>query len=117
MNRLTPCPSCARHVRLDRASCPFCEGSLAGVRAPEARPVSRSRAALVGVAAGLLVSACGGGSGSNDNARSGDDTQSGGENPEPPADTANEEPTRPPNDAPPVYDDPGAPVALYGAPY
>jgi hypothetical protein len=63
--RLLPCPSCARHVRLSDAVCPFCAADLGAL--PRALPPARSpatrlsRAALFafGTSAAALA-ACGG---------------------------------------------------------
>jgi hypothetical protein len=63
--RLVACASCARHVRVSEAACPFCAAGLdADARTQGARrgPTERlSRAALIAFGAGTLaVAACGG---------------------------------------------------------
>jgi hypothetical protein len=62
MNRLLPCPGCARHVRAGEIRCPFCDGPLTSV-APvrRTRPAGRlSRAALFAAGATLMSAAgCG----------------------------------------------------------
>ena len=60
---LSPCPSCARHIRADEGTCPFCgaatpEGFGACVRPAPAGPVL-SRAAVLFMGA-TAVAACGG---------------------------------------------------------
>jgi hypothetical protein len=59
---LFPCPTCARHVRVDDAACPFCASPLGEAfrRSTRSRaPATRlSRAALY--ALGVTVTACGG---------------------------------------------------------
>jgi hypothetical protein len=63
---LIACPSCARHVRLGEAACPFCRadlGDAARAFAPRQAPSQRlSRAALYAFGVGSLTvaSACGG---------------------------------------------------------
>jgi hypothetical protein len=42
MSRLEPCPSCARHVRLQESACPFCQQPLALSELPP-RPLPRKR--------------------------------------------------------------------------
>ena len=61
MSKLRPCPSCARHVRADEATCPFCDAELP---APEPRAFDHARAAgraavVFATAAAISVSACG----------------------------------------------------------
>jgi len=60
-SRLSPCPSCTRHVKVGSAACPFCGGEVptnVPLRAmPTSRPLSRAAILLAGAAA---VSACGG---------------------------------------------------------
>lgn len=53
--RLIPCPECARHVRADAATCPFCDGVLASGAASRARV----GALLIGAAAITTLGACG----------------------------------------------------------
>lgn len=53
MERLTPCETCARHVRASETHCPFCDSTM---RTPSPRRVVRA-AILAGVA--LLAPACG----------------------------------------------------------
>lgn len=63
MTPLVPCPSCARHVRSNEASCPFCEGALPaglGARAIPAARVRLDRLAAFTFAASLALAACGG---------------------------------------------------------
>ena len=62
---LVPCPSCARHVRVSEAACPFCRGaldeSLRAQPAPQAAPARLSRAALYALGAAgtvTLAAAC-----------------------------------------------------------
>jgi hypothetical protein len=97
---LAPCPSCARHVRVSEARCPFCDGGLNDTfhALPAPQPPMRrlKRAALYAVgASGLVLGAC---SSSSSNTM----TQAlyGG----PPADAAAD------------AADGGQVVALYGAP-
>jgi hypothetical protein len=57
---LHPCPACARHIRGDEATCPFCnaatpEGFGAVARAKIAAPMSRAAILFMGATA---VSAC-----------------------------------------------------------
>lgn len=61
MSQLIPCPSCARHVRANDTTCPFCAAALA--LAPVAAPVlgeRLGRAALFafGAAMATNVAAC-----------------------------------------------------------
>lgn len=64
--RLAACPSCARHVRLSEATCPFCARALPAVlrAAPAPQPpatrLSRNGLYVFGVASVALSSACGG---------------------------------------------------------
>jgi hypothetical protein len=63
---LRPCPSCARHVRVNEGGCPFCGAALAGhfdADRPSLPPATRlSRAALfaLGTGAASVAAACGG---------------------------------------------------------
>jgi hypothetical protein len=63
---LSPCPACARHVRIDEPTCPFCRAALpAAFAAPAAvRAAGRlNRAALAALrmgAIGVTAAACGG---------------------------------------------------------
>jgi hypothetical protein len=59
MPRLRPCSSCARHVKVGEASCPFCATALGPWSAP-ARDLGRpaSRAAVVFFGAAATVAAC-----------------------------------------------------------
>lgn len=52
---MIPCPECARHVRADAGTCPFCDGVLAS------GPSSRARVGvlLIGAAAITTLGACG----------------------------------------------------------
>lgn len=54
---LRPCPSCARHVRISEATCPFCAVTLGVYEAPPVREPVRptSRAALVFFGAAATV--------------------------------------------------------------
>ena len=58
-SRLSPCPSCTRHVKVGSASCPFCGGEVptdVPLRAtPAGRPLTRAAILFAGAAA---VSAC-----------------------------------------------------------
>ena len=110
-NRLVSCPSCARHVRVADARCPFCGASVVGLQ-PLQRPLRRGRgltrsAVLLGTVLG--AAACGGGSSAEPSA---DDTSGGEESNEnvDETDTTGDTPEGAPED------DPGGPVALYGAP-
>ncbi len=59
MRELTPCPSCARHVR--DARCPFCGAPTEGARPGPVRPVSRRALTRAAVFAGAaLWAGCGG---------------------------------------------------------
>ncbi|MCX4245344.1 hypothetical protein [Paraliomyxa miuraensis] len=51
--RLSPCPECARHVRVDAGVCPFCDHPLP---VPTAR--ARVGALLIGAAAISTLTAC-----------------------------------------------------------
>lgn len=58
MARLTPCPSCTRHVKVGSNLCPFCGGSVpvdVPVRAFAGRPLTRAAILFAGATA---VSAC-----------------------------------------------------------
>jgi hypothetical protein len=63
---LTPCPSCARHVRVAESACPFCRAalpaSLRGIKSPEAPRSRLSRAAMFALTAAgaAATTACGG---------------------------------------------------------
>ena len=108
-NRLVSCPSCARHVRVADPRCPFCGASVVGV-APVRRALGRGltrSAILLGTVLG--AAACGGGSSAEPSA---DDTSGGEESNEnvDETDTTGDTPEGAPED------DPGGPVALYGAP-
>ena len=62
-DRLLPCPSCARHVRVSDDTCPFCATTLPPRAAPALRiPAGRlGRAALFALGTGAAsVAACGG---------------------------------------------------------
>lgn len=64
MRSLFPCPSCARHVRSDERTCPFCDAALSpDFAAPLATRIAGqplSRAALVfATAAAMAGTACG----------------------------------------------------------
>ncbi len=59
-SRLTPCPSCTRHVKVGPPTCPFCGGDVPvpaprAVSLPVGKPLTRVAIALAGAAA---VSAC-----------------------------------------------------------
>ncbi len=62
--RLLPCPSCARHVRVSEASCPFCTAALplshrrAGPAPLPKRRLGRAALAAFGAAA-IATSGCG----------------------------------------------------------
>jgi hypothetical protein len=61
MTSLVPCPSCARHVRVEETRCPFCDGPLparapVAARGPSA-PGRLSRAALFAAGATLAGAA------------------------------------------------------------
>lgn len=106
--RLVPCDRCARHVREDEASCPFCA---------QQRP-RRSRAAVRAVlaASALVTVACGGSAsesstnGTSAETSAGDERSADETTDEHAGDETNapDEPTRGP-------DGPGA-IAAYGAP-
>lgn len=59
---LTPCPSCARHVRTGERACPFCDAAL---HADHAHSIARdtterlARSALVAFGAAVSLAACG----------------------------------------------------------
>ncbi len=95
--RLLPCPSCSRHVRLQEAACPFCAQSVQFDHVPPAVSVaqtarlSRTARVALGAALAATVPACGGSA--------------------TPPDSPQPAPT---TTAPP--DDDGAPAAEYGAP-
>jgi hypothetical protein len=59
MRHLVACPSCARHVRVSEAACPFCGVALAGslrLSAPPRRPgVRLTRAALFALGTGTVA--------------------------------------------------------------
>ena len=57
---LVPCPSCARHVRVAEAACPFCSTQLPRVEsAPlSTQPLRVSRATLFAFGASLAVASC-----------------------------------------------------------
>jgi hypothetical protein len=57
MTRLTPCPSCRRHVRAGAEPCPFC-GSREEREAPRPLPPAGLRLTRAAVFAGALA-ACG----------------------------------------------------------
>lgn len=61
MAQLEPCPSCARHVRVQSSACPFCRTALSdSFRAtpPRARPRRLGRAAMFAVGAALATPGC-----------------------------------------------------------
>lgn len=61
MSRLTPCPQCHRHVRLEESSCPFCSSRLSPGAAPRSLPTAGlKRAALFALTATVASTACGG---------------------------------------------------------
>jgi len=63
-SHLRACPSCARHVRVSEASCPFCATALSDAfrATPPAQPpgVRLTRAALFAFGTGTLAVAAGG---------------------------------------------------------
>lgn len=89
MSQLTPCPACARHVRISEAECPFCSAALDLSATPSPALPSRrvSRAAILAfgaaLAAGVTGAGCGGdgdggGSGGTAGQSSGGATSGGG---------------------------------------
>lgn len=73
MSALSPCPDCARHVRVDERACPFCGAGVA-LEPPPLRVPSRRlgraalfafRAAVIG-AGGVATAACGASTGLED---------------------------------------------------
>lgn len=58
---LTPCSSCARHVRRTERACPFCGVALALASAPSPRVVSErlGRAAIFSLGAAAITSVAG----------------------------------------------------------
>ncbi len=108
---LSPCPACARHVRVDSARCPFCAVSLDGSELPVVpdAPSRLGRAALFAFATTVAAVGC------NRPAQSGNDStivQPYGAPPNPPrpADAGMTPVATPPTQ------DPGLVVAIYGAP-
>jgi hypothetical protein len=93
---LSPCPHCARHVRVSAARCPFCGLEVSLTARPRLLLPRVGRAALF--AAGATLAACGSSS-----------------PPEQGAETSGSESTDPSTPGPGAGDV-GAPVALYGAP-
>jgi hypothetical protein len=62
-DRLLPCPSCARHVRVSEDACPFCATALPERSAPPLRTpaVRLGRAALFALGtSAAAIAACGG---------------------------------------------------------
>jgi hypothetical protein len=62
-NRLVPCPSCTRHVKVTSTSCPFCGDAVPEAhRARERRafvgPMTRAALTFGGVATAVMASAC-----------------------------------------------------------
>jgi hypothetical protein len=80
---LVACPTCARHVRVSEASCPFCATALGesqrDLRAPRAPAQRLGRAALYALGVGLAAAACSGSANSviGDDAGGTDDGQLG----------------------------------------
>lgn len=100
---LAPCTGCRRHVRMSESACPFC-GALPSAAASEvAGPMGRmSRAALL--AAGLAIAGCHSEPQAIPVAKDPAATK--------PAPTPSTTASAPPG----LVDDPGSPVAEYGAP-
>jgi hypothetical protein len=64
MATLVPCPACARHVRANEATCPFCDATIGEVPERVLAPISNdrlfARAALTfAAAAATTLTACG----------------------------------------------------------
>jgi len=125
MSHLVPCPSCARHVRVSEAACPFCASALPdALRASPAprMPGSRlSRAATyalgVALSAGITATAACGGDGGGQAAMYGGpptppDTTNGGETNGGGGDTV--VPDAGTDESDPVIH--GTPVPAYGVP-
>jgi hypothetical protein len=60
---MTPCPSCARHVRLEAAECPFCGSLRAATSRPPLGSVSETitfvpRSVMFVLGASLAMSGC-----------------------------------------------------------
>lgn len=95
-----PCPTCARHVEVREARCPFCGGATPGLRAPR-RPIGgATRAAIVYMGA-MLASACG----PQGTAEQETIAQPYGAPPDPPPDETIAQPYGAPPDPEPVPDD------------
>ena len=112
LSPLAPCPACSRHVRINVSACPFCGAAVAispESVVPAAASISMSRAAVFTFATTLALGCA-----------------SSPPPPPEPAPTVAPAPTpsplvtaQPSNNAPsPLMgpQDPGAPVAMYGAP-
>jgi len=115
-NALVSCASCHRHVRVADARCPFCGATVVGIE-PLHRPLRRGRgltrsAILLGTVLG--AAACGGGSSAEPSAEDTSGGEESNENADDAADTTGEGTEEATPEAAP--DDPGGPVAMYGAP-
>ncbi len=121
---LAPCGSCDRHVRVDEVRCPFCGGERVRVRGTREATARLGRAAIFAfhaVAAASLATlpACGG-SGAGDRETIAQ-PYGAPPDPDPPPDPPPDDEsirTTPAYGAPalPPVNEPGAPVAAYGAP-
>lgn len=115
-NALVSCASCHRHVRVADAACPFCGASVVGIE-PVHRPLRRGRgltrsAILLGTVLG--AAACGGGSSAEPSAEDTSGGEEASENADATDTTGDEDADATPEAAP--EEDPGGPVAMYGAP-
>ncbi|MCC6874989.1 MAG: hypothetical protein IT378_11845 [Sandaracinaceae bacterium] len=59
MSELTPCTSCARHVRVTQESCPFCGAAIEVAPRPARQVVARA-ARLAILSGAVALGACGG---------------------------------------------------------
>lgn len=115
MSSLVPCPGCARHVRVDEPSCPFCgaDGGL-GRASPDRRSLAtRLTRALIFAGATAALVTCGDEPIAQPYGAP-PEPDHGGETPPPESD-----PQQPGQDAgtgQAAPADPGQPMALYGGP-
>ncbi len=112
---LSPCPSCARHVRTSETSCPFCRAPVA-LSASLAMPslVGLNRAQIFFFGAALTVAGCSGGEQAPTPAPDPNEDQSlAGAYGAPPM---AQQPTTPPPTTTPAQEDRGNTDPAYGAP-
>jgi len=119
---LFPCASCARHIRIDHASCPFCAASVPAGFGANAVPAHRGRLDRIATLTfALTVAGCGG------NTEGGPEPTDGGKGDVTAADASktdgrvdDEGGISAKYGAPPIFDDAGddagSPIAEYGAP-